>query len=378
VTVAISQRAADQVRFAACGRLQIEESIAAQRERSSRVEGHELIEETLGRLAAGEDLSMDDASRAVEAIMLGLCSEAEIGLLLSGLRLKGETVAEVAGAAAAMRRHMTPIRTGRQSVIDTCGTGGDASRTFNISTAAAIVAAAAGVPVAKHGNRRVTSVCGSAEVLAELGVNIEADVPLVERCLEELGICFCFAPLLHGAMKHVARVRQQLGTPTIFNLLGPLANPAGAPFQLLGVGRPELRPLLAEALALLETERAAVVCGEDGLDEVTLSGATRVTEVRRGKVRDFTWHPFDFGLEPASLETMRVENAQQSGAVIRGVLAREPGPRRDIVVLNAAAALWVAGKSEEPRDAARLAADAIDSGAAAALLSRLVGLTRPK
>ena len=265
---------------------------------------------------------MDDTSRTVEAIMLGLCADAEIGLLLSGLHLKGETVAEVAGAAAAMRRHMTRIRTKRQGVVDTCGTGGDASRTFNISTAAAIVAAAAGVPVAKHGNRRVTSVCGSAEVLAELGVNIEADVPLVERCLDDLGVCFCFAPLLHGAMKHVARVRQQLGTPTIFNLLGPLSNPAGAPFQLLGVGRPELRPLMAEALRLLGTERAAVVCGEDGLDEVTLSGATRMTEVRGGRIRDLTWHPYDFGLEPASLENMLVSNAQESAALIRGILAR--------------------------------------------------------
>ena len=175
--------------------------------------------------------------------MLGLCSDAEIGLFLSGLRLKGETVQEIAGAASALRRHMTPIRSRREGIIDTCGTGGDGSRTFNISTAAAIVTAAAGVPVAKHGNRRVTSTCGSADVLAVLGVNIEADVATVEACLEELGICFCFAPLLHGAMKNVAHVRRQLGTPTIFNLLGPLSNPAHAPFQLLGVGRPELRPL---------------------------------------------------------------------------------------------------------------------------------------
>ena len=176
---------------------------------------------TLGRLSAGEDLTQDEMSEAIDAVMRGECSDGEIGLLLTGLRHKGETVAEVAGAAAALRRHMTPIRSTKQGVIDTCGTGGDGSGTFNISTAAAIVTAAAGVPVAKHGNRRITSRTGSADVLAQLGVNIEADVPRVERCLDELGLCFCFAPLLHGAMKHVAEVRRKLAVPTIFNLLGP-------------------------------------------------------------------------------------------------------------------------------------------------------------
>jgi anthranilate phosphoribosyltransferase len=334
-----------------------------------------LIEETLGRIAAGEDLSLEATSRAIEAIMLGLCADAEIGLLLSGLHLKGETVEEIAGAAAALRRHMTPIRTRREGVVDTCGTGGDGSRTFNISTAAALVAAAAGVPVAKHGNRRVTSTCGSADVLAALGVNIEADVRLVESCLDELGICFCFAPLLHGAMKHVARVRQQLGTPTIFNLLGPLSNPAGAPFQLLGVGKPELRPVMAEALRLLGIGRALVVCGEDGLDEVTLNGVTRVTEVHDGRTREFTWHPSDFGLTPAPLDELRVTGPEDSAAMIRGVLAAQPGPARDIVLLNAAAALIVAGQAADPRAGMERAAHAVDSGAAARLLSQLVAKT---
>jgi anthranilate phosphoribosyltransferase len=334
-----------------------------------------VIEETLGRIAAGEDLSMEDTSRAVEAIMLGLCSDAEIALLLSGLHLKGETVAEVAGAAAAMRRHMTPIRTSRRGVLDTCGTGGDGSATFNISTAAALVAAAAGVPVAKHGNRRATSTSGSAEALSALGVNIEADVALVESCLDELGICFCFAPLLHGAMKHVAGVRRQLGTPTIFNLLGPLSNPAGAPFQLLGVGRPELRPLVAEALALLGTERAVVVCGEDGLDEVTLTGITRVTEVRAGQLREFAWHPNDFDLEASGLQGLRVTDPEESAAMIRRVLAGDAGAPRDIVVLNAAAALWTAGKSASLAECARLASEAIDSGAARRLLAQLAEKT---
>jgi len=295
-----------------------------------------VIEATLGRLAAGEDLSMDDMSKAVEAIMLGLCSEAEIALLLTGLAIKGETIAEVAGAAAAMRRQMTPIRTHRAGLIDTCGTGGDASGTFNISTAAALVTAAAGVPVAKHGNRRVTSRSGSADVLAALGVNVDADVPCVERCLDELGICFCFAPRLHTSMKHVAAVRQKLGTPTIFNLLGPLVNPAAAPFQLLGVGRQELRPLLAEALNILGTERALVICGEDGLDEVTLAGTTRVSEVREGVVHEFTWRPEDFGLQTAGLESMKISGPEESATLIRAILAGQPGPPRDIVVLNAA------------------------------------------
>lgn len=335
-----------------------------------------MIEQTIGRVSGGDDLSMDDMSKAIEAIMLGLCSDMEIALLLTALHLKGETVAEIAGAAAAMRRQMTPIRTHRKQLVDTCGTGGDGSRTFNISTAAALIAAAAGANVAKHGNRKVTSLCGSADVLALLGVNVEADVPAVEACLDELGICFCFAPLLHGAMKKVAKVRAQLETPTIFNLLGPLSNPAAAPFQLVGVGRQELRPVLAEALVLLGTERAIVVSGEDGLDEVTISGPTRVSEAAGGRVRDFVWRPADFGVEEASLDELRIETAEESAAAIRGVLANEPGPRRDVVVINAAAALWVAGKAATPSAAAELAAAAISSGAAADLLASLGARTK--
>jgi anthranilate phosphoribosyltransferase len=257
-------------------------------------------------------------------------------------------------------------------VLDTCGTGGDGSRTFNISTAAALVAAAAGVPVAKHGNRGMSSRSGSADVLAALGVNIEADVPCVEACLEDLGICFCYAPLLHKAMKHVAPARRRLGVPTIFNVLGPLANPAGAPYQLLGVGRDPLRPLMAEALTLLGTERVVVVHGEDGLDEVTLSGATRVTESAAGTLCEFLWHPADFGLPTSPLDELRVEGPEQSAAVIRGVLAGDRGPARDIVLANAAGALWTSGRGGTLESCARLAAEAIDSGAARELLARLV------
>lgn len=334
-----------------------------------------MIEATLGRVVAGEDLSMDEMSAAIEAIMQGRCGEGEIATLLTALRAKGETVEEVAGAAAAMRKFMTPIRSDRDDLIDTCGTGGDGSGTFNISTAAAIVTAAAGQPVAKHGNRAITSKSGSADVLAALGVNVEADVPTVERCLEELGICFCFAPLMHQSMKHVGPVRKKLGVPTIFNMLGPLTNPAGAPFQLLGVGRPELREMLAEALVLLGTRRALVVCGEDGIDEVSLAGVTNVSEAAGGAVRGFTWTPEDFGLEPAGSESMLVDDPASSATMIRDVLAGVSGPPRDIVVLNAAAALWTAGRDESPSRCAQIAAEAIDSGAAGDLLAKLAELS---
>lgn len=329
----------------------------------------------LGRLSAGDDLSMDEMSTAIDQIMQGRVSEGEIALLLTSLRAKGETVDEIAGAAAAMRRHMIPIRSAHATLLDTCGTGGDGSGTFNISTAAAIVTAAAGVPVAKHGNRKITSLCGSADVLFELGVNVEASVAQVERCLDELGICFCFAPLMHPAMKQVAAVRKTLGFPTIFNLLGPLANPAGAPHQLLGVGRPELRPQLAAALQKLGTQRSLVVCGADGLDEVTLAAITHVTEVTPDGLREFTWTPEDFGLDSAPLTSLAVESAASSGAMIRQILKGETGPPRDIVVLNTAAALFAAGVSDDLRECAARAAAAIDRGLAGQLLGRLVEMS---
>jgi anthranilate phosphoribosyltransferase len=331
-----------------------------------------MIENVLKHVEAGHGLSMEETAQTLGAVMEGRWSEDQIARLLLALRKKGETIAEIAGAAAAVRKHMTPIRTARTGLLDTCGTGGDGSRTFNISTTTALVAAAAGVPVAKHGNRSITSRSGSADVLAVLGVNIDAEVARVEDCLDALGICFCFAPLLHKAMRHVAAVRKKLAVPTIFNILGPLANPAQAPFQLLGVGRPELRDLLSKALAMLGTEHAVVVHGADGLDEITLCGATLATEVTGGELRDFAWAPPDFGLDYGSLADVVVESPHQSAAVVRSVLAGHPGPARDIVVLNTAAALWTAGRCRSPGECARLAAEAIDSGAAAELLARLV------
>lgn len=329
----------------------------------------------LGRLSAGEDLSFDEMQDAISRVMTGGCSETEIALLLTALRAKGETVDEVAGAAAAMRRHMTPIRSRHKQLLDTCGTGGGGSNIFNVSTSAALVIAAAGVPVAKHGNRSVTSKSGSADVLAALGVNIEASVPQVERCLDELGVCFCFAPLMHPAMKHVAAVRKQLGVRTIFNLLGPLANPAGARFQLLGVGLPEIRPLIASALRRLGTERALVVSGRDGLGEVSLADVTDVTQVEGDRETEFAWSPEDFGLTRSSLDEIRVAGPAESAALVRGVLSGESGPARDIVVLNAAAGLLAAGRATAPTAAAAIVAEAIDRGDAADLLRRLAQLS---
>ncbi len=329
----------------------------------------------LGQVSAGENLSRPEMTCAMGAVMSGHISPAQIGLLLSALAAKGETAAEVAGAATALRAHMTPIRSRHAKLLDTCGTGGGGSTTFNISTSAALVIAAAGVPLAKHGNRSVTSKSGSADALAELGVNIQADVPQVQRCLDELGICFCFAPLMHPAMKHVAAVRQQLGIRTIFNLLGPLANPAGASCQLLGVGLPELRPLVASALCELGTERALVVAGEDGLGEVTLAGTTHVTQIEAGQTTDFAWSPPDFGLSTTSLETLHISTPAHSAHIIRGVLAGQPGPARDIVVLNAAAGLLAAGHCPTPTVAAAQAAAAIDSGAAEGLLHNLAAMS---
>ena len=267
---------------------------------------------------------------------------------------------------------MTPIRSRHAELLDTCGTGGGGSTLFNISTTAAIVAAAAGVPVAKHGNRSITSRSGSADVLAELGVNINATVPQIEACLDELGICFCFAPLAHPSMKHVAAVRKKLGIRTIFNILGPLANPAGACYQVLGAGRPELRPLLAGAMAKLGTKRTLVVSGEDGLGDVTLAGTTHVTEVSSEQSREL--HLAPRRLRPHAAAARRPSRRRpqppappSSAASSTGV----PGPARDIVILNAAAGLIAAGIADDPLAAAALATDAIDNGSARTLLARL-------
>jgi len=333
------------------------------------------IDSVLGRLVSGEDLAFEEMADCLAGVMRGEWTDPQIGLLLTALAEKGETVEEIAGAALALRRTLTPIRSARKDLLDTCGTGGDGSGTFNISTATAIVASAAGVPIAKHGNRSITSRTGSADVLKTLGVNIDAPVATVERCLDELGLCFCFAPLLHPAMRHVAKVRQQLGRPTIFNLLGPLTNPASAPYQLLGVGKQHLHEKLAAALALLGTRRAAVVHGDDGLDEVTLSASTQVIVVGGGATETLTWRPADFGLAPIDRTTLLVDGPESSAAMIRSILAGEPGPARDIVLANAATALWLVGQAPDLKSGVALAASAIDTGAARDLLTRLAELS---
>jgi len=355
----------------------------------------------LGHVAGGGDLTFDEMSAAIDAIMRGGWTDDQIGLFLTALAAKGETVDEIAGAAQAMRRHMTPIRSRHTRLLDTCGTGGGHSAMFNVSTTAAIVAAAAGVPVAKHGNRSITSRSGSADVLAELGVNVNATVPQVEACLDELGLCFCFAPLMHPSMKHVAGVRKKLGIRTIFNSLGPLVNPAGAHYQLLGAGRPELRPLLAGAMSRLGTRRTLVVSGDDGLGDVTLAGATHVTDVSSGSptspltkdapgsppsplrggagggarsatvFRDFTWTPEDFGILRQPLDGLAIDSPSESASIIREVLRGDLGPARDIVVLNAAAALIAADVTSDPISAAGMATAAIDNGRALDLLHSL-------
>ncbi len=266
---------------------------------------------------------------------------------------------------------MRRIRTRRHDLLDTCGTGGDASGTFNISTAAAIVAAATGLPIAKHGNRSVTSKSGSSDVLAELGVNIEASLGQVEACLDRLGICFCYAPLMHPSMRQVAAVRRDLALPTIFNLLGPLCNPAAAPYQLLGVGQAEAQPKMAGALQKLGVKRASVVRGDDGLDEVTLDGVTRVLVVTSQQITEQTWSPELFGLGQASKQSMQVNGPQASAQLILRILQGEPGPPSDIVIANAAAALWTAGRGADLRGCASLAREAVETGKAARLLSDL-------
>ncbi|MFB3894522.1 MAG: anthranilate phosphoribosyltransferase [Phycisphaerae bacterium] len=324
---------------------------------------------------SGRDLSRDQTHWAFSQIMDGAWAEAQVAGLLVALAAKGETAAEIAGAALAMRERAARIECGADEVIDTCGTGGTGLRTFNISTAAAMVAAGAGVKVAKHGNRTSTRPSGSADVLAALGVNIDADAAAVARCLKEAGVCFCFAVRCHPAMKHAAPVRKALGVRTIFNLLGPLTNPAGARRQLMGVFDGKLTARIAEVLRALGSIRAMVVHSADGLDELSTAAATTISELADGRVVTRTVECGDFGIPQARLDDLLVDSAQSSAAVIRQVLAGKGGPARDIVVLNAGAAIAVAGRAAGIAEGVAIAQRAIDSGAAAAALEKLVALS---
>jgi anthranilate phosphoribosyltransferase len=329
------------------------------------------IPEAIARLLEGRSLSEDEAAAVVGKIMDGEATAAQIGALLVLLRRKGETIDEITGAARAMRAKVTAVRCERETVLDTCGTGGDGCRTFNVSTAAALVAAAAGCTVAKHGNRAISGTVGGADVLERLGVAIDAGVEQVETVLRETGFGFLLAPLLHGAMRHAAGPRREIGVRTIFNLLGPLTNPAGARHHLLGVFDACWVEPLAQVLGRLGSVHALVVHGDDGLDELTTTASSDVAELRAGEVRKFRVDPQSCGLKRARLSDLQVENAEQSAQIIRSVLAGETGPAREIVLLNAGAAIYAADRAATISDGIAAAREAIDSGRARETLARV-------
>jgi anthranilate phosphoribosyltransferase len=335
-----------------------------------------MFKELIEKLGRHQDLTAEEAAGAMHAIMRGEAAPAHIAGLLIGLAMKGERPSELVGFARAMREHAVHLAGPPEAAFDTCGTGGDRSGTFNISTAAALVVAACNVRVAKHGNRSVSSLCGSADVLEALGVLISASPATVERCLNETGVAFFFAPTFHPAMRHAAQARKDLGVRTAFNLLGPLTNPAAPSRQIVGVPRPELTELMARTLLLLGSERAWVVHGADGLDELSTTGYTKVSECRAGAVQTFYVHPSEFGLPKASLETLRGGDAQVNAAIVRDVLEGAAGPPREVVLFNAGAALFVAGVESSVRDGIARAADAIDSGRARNVLRQLVAISQ--
>jgi len=335
-----------------------------------------IVKEILTKLAARQDLTPAEAAGMMSIIMEGKATQAQIGAFLLALHMKGETAAEIASFARVMRNHAITVRpvTGRM-LVDTCGTGGDGAQTFNISTASAFVAAGAGCPVVKHGNRGVSSRCGSADVLTALGVSL-APVPEVQaRIVEEVGIAFFFAPNYHPAMKHVMTARQEIGCRTIFNILGPLANPAGAQAQVLGVYRPDLTGTLADVLKILGLSQAMVVHGA-GLDEITTTGDTVIAELGNGAIRKYSIRCETFGIAPAQLADLSGGDAQQNARIIRDILQGEKGAARDIVLMNAGAAIYVGGLASDLHEGISSAAASIDSGKAAARLDALVDATR--
>ena len=336
----------------------------------------EELQQFLVRLTHREDLSRSEAARLLERLLTDDCNDLQIAAILSALATKGETKEELAGMASALRRQATRVEANHTAFVDTAGTGSSKAKTFNVSTAAAFVIAGAGFPVAKHGNRAASSRSGSADVLTALGVNISAAQPITQNCLQQLGICFMFAPLYHGATARVAAVRRGLGVHTAFNLLGPLSNPAGAPFQIIGVWRRDLVEVLAQALALLGTTRAWIVHGEDGLDEITLSGKTFVAEATQDSVRTMEITPSDFGYEVRSTVHLAGGDPETNARIINDVFS---GDRRDearqLVVMNAAAALHIGGHASDLKEATRVAEQSIDSGAAQRKLAELINAT---
>ncbi|MEK6535635.1 MAG: anthranilate phosphoribosyltransferase [Thermodesulfobacteriota bacterium] len=335
-----------------------------------------MIKDGIAKVVLGEDLRETEMMAVMEEVMEGVATPAQIAAFMTALRIKGETVEEVTGAARIMRQKATRIDARSSVVVDTCGTGGDGRNTFNISTTAAFVVAAAGLTVAKHGNRAVSSGCGSADVLEALGVNIDAGPEIVEECLQEIGIGFLFAPRLHGAMKHAIGPRREIGIRTIFNMLGPLTNPAGATSQLIGVYDPRLTEMFAGVLKNLGTKRAFVVHGADGLDEATVTGETRVSELKEGLVTTYNIDPVDLFGELFPAVDLLGGNAETNARITREVLAGGGGARRRIVILNAALAIVAGGKAGTLRDGIGAAEACIDSGAALQKLDALIARSR--
>jgi anthranilate phosphoribosyltransferase len=323
-----------------------------------------------------EDLTEAEASAAMHEVMEGRAAPGALAGLLTALAMKGERPHEIVGFARTMREHAVPLSVPAGDVFDTCGTGGDRAGTFNVSSTAAVVIAGAGLTVAKHGNRSVSSQCGSADVFEALGVNVSAPPPVVERCLREARLAFFFAPTFHPSMRYAGPTRRELGLRTAFNLLGPLTNPARARRQIVGVPRPELTELLARALMMLGSERAWVVHGSDGLDEISTTGHTKVSECRDGAVHTFYIHPSDFGLPKTAPESLKGGNAATNAVIVRSVLDGTPGPAREVVLLNAGAALFVAGRAASVREGIAQAAAAIDRGQAGAALQSMVAMSQ--
>jgi anthranilate phosphoribosyltransferase len=342
-----------------------------------------MIVEAIRKVVEGKNLTRDEAFAVMDAIMSGQATDAQIAAFLTGLRMKGETVEELIGFARVMREKVSLVKTrarvqaslsgtDREMLVDTCGTGGDATGTFNVSTATAFVVAGAGIPVAKHGNRSVSSLCGSADVVEALGVRLDLPPERVGRCIDEIGIGFCYAPLLHKAMKFVMLARKEIRIRTVFNILGPLTNPAKASAQVIGVYDGRLTQVMAEVLKELGTVRAFVVHGEDGLDEISTTSESRISEVRDNQVRTYTVRPEDFGLARTRMPDLQGGSVADNAEIIRRILKGERGPKRDIVVLNAGAAIAAGGKADDIAAGVKAAQQSIDSGAALDKLTRLV------
>ena len=334
-----------------------------------------MIRQAIAKAVEGRDLKRAEAKAVMDQIMSGKCTDAQIGSYLTALRMKGETIDEVAGSLASMRGKMSKVKTRHAKAVDTCGTGGDRSGSFNISTAAALVTAAAGVPVAKHGNRAVSSGCGSADVLAELGLQTVLSPAAAGRCLDRLGFAFLFAPAFHGAMKHAIGPRREMAIRTVFNFLGPMSNPAGVKHQTIGVGLPMMLDLVPRVLRATGSKHVMVYCSENGMDELTTASRAKVAELKNGRVKNYVLDPVRLGLKKCTAAQLKGGSPKENARLLKAVFRGEKGPKRDSVLLSAAAAICVGGKAKDIKGGIKLAAEAIDSGRAAELLEKVMEFT---